>query len=786
MSSALGSGVRRGTWIALIATVAVAALALAYSRLTRRSAPVATAASRTDSDYATTIQPVLNRRCVVCHSCSDAPCQLNLQSFDGLDRGANPTRVYEPSRLLAIHPTRMFEDAQSTAEWRTRFGFFPVVERRTPSSASLEDSLLWRVIDQRRTTPVPTSVRIDDPWVCPARVSALDAELRTLPGKGMPYGFPALTDGEAHALEGWLRGGAGGPASVRENDAANAAIERWEAFLNAEDSKSRIVARYLYEHLFLAHLALEQAPGEWFRLVRSRTASPAPFDPIATVRPFDAPGVPRVYYRLRRVTETIVEKTHAPYLLSDAKLARLRQLFFENDWTSASPSFPSYDSDVAANPFVAFAAIPARARYQFLLDDAYYYVRTFIHGPVCKGQVALDVIDEHFLIFFLAPSSDVSVTHADFLPRVAADLAVPAEGGDGIEAVYSRFKLHELSYLKKRAAFLRQTGAPGQTLRDIWNGDGTNPDAVLTVYRHFDSASVVRGPVGGVPKTAWVVDYPILERLYYDLVAGFDVFGNLVHQLSTRRYMNLLRIEGESLFLTFLPASQRTALRDSWYRPHGVSDIVNVLDPLYAAPETQVVYSDPTRAKDEIVLRLVSRELPRQVVGSRESVQWEDVPIAGDDAAARFERSARQFVRKKGAFVAAFPDATLLRVRTTAPDGDAIYTIVRNKEHLNIDFMFLENEERVPAEDTLHVVRGVAASRPNLFLVLEPEQAERFAADVTAIGSGGWTWAQFLDRYGVRRNDPVFWSVSDFFNDGFAQADPIDAGVLDLSRYVND
>jgi hypothetical protein len=115
-----------------------------------------------------------------------------------------------------------------------------------------------------------------------------------------------------------------------------------------------------------------------------------------------------------------------------------------------------------------------------------------------------------------------------------------------------------------------------------------------------------------------------------------------------------------------------------------------------------------------------------------------------------------------------------------------IYTIVRNKEHLTIDFMFAEDEERAPAEDTLHVVRGVAASRPNLFLVVNMDEPERFAADVLALGTAGATWSRFLDRYGVRRDDAVFWVESDFFNERNTQMDPMDSGILDLSRYTND
>ncbi len=59
------------------------------------------------------------------------------------------------------------------------------------------------------------------------------------------------------------------------------------------------------------------------------------------------------------------------------------------------------------------------------------------------------------------------------------------------------------------------------------------------------------------PKTAWVIDYSLLERIHYLLVAGFDVFGNVAHQLETRLYMDFLRMEGEQNFLFFLPPDER-------------------------------------------------------------------------------------------------------------------------------------------------------------------------------------------------------------------------------------
>lgn len=32
-------------------------------------------------------KPILDNRCVVCHACYDAPCQLKMTSAEGIDRG---------------------------------------------------------------------------------------------------------------------------------------------------------------------------------------------------------------------------------------------------------------------------------------------------------------------------------------------------------------------------------------------------------------------------------------------------------------------------------------------------------------------------------------------------------------------------------------------------------------------------------------------------------------------------------------------------------------------------
>ena len=37
--------------------------------------------------YQRNVKPIFESRCMACHSCYNAPCQLNLQSYEGFERG---------------------------------------------------------------------------------------------------------------------------------------------------------------------------------------------------------------------------------------------------------------------------------------------------------------------------------------------------------------------------------------------------------------------------------------------------------------------------------------------------------------------------------------------------------------------------------------------------------------------------------------------------------------------------------------------------------------------------
>jgi len=740
----------------------------------------AIAASGEPVAFASQVRPILENRCVVCHACWDAPCQLRLSSPEGIERGASKQSVYDTSRLKEAAPTRLGVDATSTEAWREK-GFFPVL-------GSGANSLLVQMLALGRSQPfapgerLPASVELDigRALTCPTADEFDDYAARH-PQGGMPYGTAPLSEQEVRTLASWVAQGA--PMSVdapSEPATARRQVASWEAFLNGATTKQRTVARYLYEHWFVAHLHFSDLPGgPFYRVVRSRTPAGEPIDEIATRRPYDDPGAP-FHYRLRRIDDAIVHKTHILYELSPARMARLRELFLGDDWRATA--LPSWAPEVASNPFVAFAEIPPKSRYQYLLDDAHYFVDTFIRGPVCRGQVAVDVIEDQFWVAFLDPERDLSIVDPAFLAKTAALLALPSKDAGWLE--YNR---KQRKYLDARASFYERADPKriGPALDWIWDGDGSNRNALLTVFRNFDNATVVKGFAGALPKTAWVMDYPIFERIYYDLVAGYDVFGAAPHQVSTRLYMDHLRMQAENLFLRFLPADRREPIRASWYVGATHQLDYALTDRLRGDDHgTQIEYhaGDPIAQFFGMLLaRSAAIAGPPDLLN-----RCAKPPCDRPDASAaerRVERVLQRIASVKGPWVAQMPEVALLRVRTGASES-LLYALVRNVAHTNVAMMFGEEKRLVPEDDTLSVLRGHFGSYPNFFFEIEAADADAFAKGLASVASEA-DFEAFVAKHGVRRTDPRFWATSDWLRADAVRASRTEAGIYDLGRYGN-
>jgi hypothetical protein len=713
---------------------------------------------------------VFDRRCVLCHACYDAPCQLNLASFEGVARGANKTRVYTP-RLLAAEPTRLFSDAHSPAEWRKK-GFSPVLNERGPGG-DLEGSVLYRMLRLKGEARSPKAILPKTAADAPASCPTIE-ELDRYAGEGMPYGLPALPDGEMEAITGWLKAGSPHPAPAPFPPATMQEAERWEKFLNADSLEARLMSRYIYEHLFFAHLYFRGEP-RFFEMVRSKTPPGEPVDLIATRRPYDDPGVARVWYRLRPVHETLVAKTHIPYRLDDVRLERFRRWFLADSVKVAA--LPSYDRETASNPFITFRDLPLRSRYRFMLEEAHFTIAGFLKGPVCRGQVALSVIDDRFWVVFADPDSPAFERDAEFLAHQADYLKLPAESGSNAFALdwlgYGRAQKKFLEIkVEYYAKALEKAQAP-PTLNLLWDGDRSNPNAGLTIFRHFDQGSVVQGLVGAPPKTAWVIGYPLLERIHYLLVAGFDVYGNVGHQLNTRIYMDFLRMEGEANFVALLPIASRKTVRDYWYRGarSEVQDYIDG-DATHFPLETGIAFktADP------------AHELMRMMQARLAPALGHKAPLARGASSPATRAGIEQLGALQGRSASFLPQLAYLIIREESGE-ERTFTLLHNNGHSNISNLFDEEARRLPDEDTLTVLDGLVGAYPNVFYRVRSADLSAFADEIAGM-KGPADYSKLAARYAVGLSDPEFWKVSDRVIDAMARQSPVDAALPDYGRFT--
>lgn len=732
-------------------------------------------------DFASQVQPILDMRCVACHACFDASCQLKLNSYDGITRGLSQEQVYDATRLVAAQPTRLFEDAHTTAQWRD-MGFAPVLNERSQNpDAHIADSLIAQSLLLKTANPLPGDTLLDESFSlglgrdqqCKS-IEHYDEIKRDYPLWGMPYGLPGLSGEEQRILLQWLVEGA-----PRQSDPAAAisasVIEQladWEAFLNRDDLKSRLMARYIFEHLFPASLyfADPDSPPVFFRLVRSATPPGTPLQLISTRLPFSDPGVSRVYYRFLPINESVVRKSHMPYALDDARLANWKSLFVDPDYEVTS--LPSYELASASNPFVTFAMLPAQSRYRFMLEEAQYTVMAYIKGPVCRGQTAVDVINDHFWVFFSDPEVNFAGAYDRQLEAVLQRIELPAEAGStSWVSDWMAYAGQEQAYLEAKTAWAQTSPAPG--LQSIWAGDGANPNAALTVFRHNDNAEVVKGLQGDRPQTAWVVNYPLLERIHYLLVAGYDVFGNVGHQLNTRIYMDFLRIEGESNFLSLLPADAREKTLKRWYRDD-VSHRTKVLQAHGASHAATGVSFQSETPLDELYRRIA------------EHVSSVHDP-AVDLELASLSPDAMMFMQRLasigGVVASRFPEFSVMMLKNQQAGTNGYFSILRNRAFTNISHLVGDEDRRLPEEDSLSVHPGFLGSYPNVYLEIDVEHLQAFVEQAEQLAADA-DFAALLDQYGVRRTDPEFWSFSDEVQTA-ARQDPIAGGLLDYNRLEN-
>ncbi|WP_339436735.1 fatty acid cis/trans isomerase [Pseudomonas sp. EL_65y_Pfl1_R32] len=734
--------------------------------------------------YTRDIQPIFTEKCVACHACYDSACQLNLGSAEGAVRGASKMPVYDGERSQAAPTTRLFIDASGKAAWKQK-GFYSVLDAQGSQAA-----LMARMLELGHNAALAPNAKLPEDIVLGlnrANMCAIPGEFNAYAGahpkEGMPLAVTGLTEQQYQALQRWLASG----APIDEQSLAPSAsealqVQQWENLFNKPGARESLVARWLFEHLYLAHIDFENGePGHFFQWVRSRTPSGQPIDLITTRRPNDDPGT-HVYYRLWPVQGVIVHKTHITYPFSAAKMARIKALFYAGDWQVSA--LPGYGPARRANPFETFEAIPAKARYQFMLDNAEYFVRTFIRGPVCRGQIATDVIRDNFWTLFQDPDHDLYITDARYRGQATPLLAMPGQNDD-VGSVLSLWR----AYRDKRneyEALRRDSYAdlPPPSWSSLWAG---NDDALLSIFRHFDSASVTKGLIGDVPQTMWLFDYPLLERTYYQLAVNFDVFGNVSHQAQTRLYFDLIRNGAEQNFLRLMPADTREDFLDDWYQNSGKIKLWLDYEAIDDEKPTglHLNQNDPKRDfANQLLTRYASLNASpdpfNRCVSAYCSRSGID-PVLQDAEQALSRLTSRPAAGLK--VIDQLPEATMLRIQTASGKRE-IYSLLRNRAHSNVAFLLGEAYRYQPRLDTLTLYPGVLSSYPNFMFNIPAQEVPEFVAEMERAKDAD-RFEKIVDRWGVRRSHPLFWQYFHDLSQYLHEVAPVEEGVLDMNRYEN-
>ena len=720
-----------------------------------------------DLSFIKDIKPIIDNRCVVCHSCYNSPCQLKLSSVEGLLRGATDKKIYD-NRIDPAKPSRLFVDAFSQEQWQD-LGFHSVLKKYN------QESIMSKLLKQKQTNPenIGNYAPETDELRCSKDMKELNKYLKKNPNHGMPYGFPALKKHEHELLISWLN------SDIKKNKSKNnkqsALIKEFEEFLNNSDIKHQVSARYIYEHLFLAHIKFPD-DDSFYSLIRSYKKDS--FDPVKTRTPYGK-AKQKFYYKFRKIEATIVHKTHMVYKLDKQKLLRYKELFIKASWED-KPYMPSYEAKVASNPLIAFEQIPKKSRYQFMLDNIHYFIMTYIRGPVCKGQVALNVINDHFWVAFKNPNYDYTIKDKNFLNENKTNLSLPNEyGGDsGILDVLSIYKYNNVTidYYKNKNSLYKKYGNH-LDFNTIWKGNNygkENNDAILTIYRHFDSSSVHKGALGNIPKTMWVIDYPLLERLYYSLVAGFDVYGNTQHKVLVRKYMDRLRIEGESNFLEYLPKEKRKEIFNSWYKGTLAKHLVTytpsnsdaTLNYNYKEFVTKLLEYTKTK-KDKI-------NFIDENITAYENIK--EFKTKEDIQKALKALTLNNQMKKFKAFSSS--NFNLAFIRFKIKKQDLVYTMVVNRWHDSVAFLFNEEARLDIKKDKINFIEGFIGSYPNYFVVVEEDNIKEFFDLLKGVVD-----ENKLSKFFINRNHKDFWEVYDWFQNRFYETNKIEAGLFDLNRY---
>lgn len=746
----------------------------------------------TDDQYFETggVQQILAGSCATCHQCSTSPCQLKLTESGGVQRGANAYNIFTELFKSDKGSTIRIKDTEGKSrEELDKLGFYSVLKGGENSEmyklieAGLKQNepgfdltAAWNLY-QKGPRDLKFDALMNDPKKIAERLSHF--------GLGMPFGTTMRKQDAMKLLE-WIKAGAPGPTKEAQEVIATPRdpkiVAEWETFFNQSTPKGKLAMRYLFEHMGFAKIHFDESKdgrGDFFEMVRSSTPPGQPIKEIVTDINSDDPKG-EFYYRLKKHTGIIAAKDTTVFHLTGDVKKHWDELFLKSNWNVSK--VPSYAS---GNPFENFDQIPAKIRYQFMMENSHHMINAMVQADVCTGGTATYAIRDRFGVVFLKPDADPTAID----PKLGGkaydhlDPAATSLDGPGMDRLYSQRFEQKMKELRPN----------GITIDDIWDGSNlsdpndksrSDKNAFITVFRHNTNASSHQGPIGQFPETMALVDYANFERLFYDLVVNYKPWEGPVHKTGTWTTMSLIRGKWENTFRFLAPEQMRKDLYDETTKgfgaltetpmlgkglPTGLKDI-DPKKPMQSIVSQLRKHLGPTVAPETILdpdpMKPVDASVPDQVT-DRDSL----------------EKALHALTLKRGGYSSAIPETTWITVKDDK-GNDLDYTVLVNRVYKSnsrlvgyfandIPIPLLNNH--LPDQDSLSVVRGHIGAFPELIMELPMRDVSGVVKDATR-----GELKTVRNKYELKRNSTAFAEYIE--REHKKRVNDLDSGIVDISR----
>lgn len=699
-----------------------------------------------NDEFISKVQPILEKRCVVCHSCYEAPCLMHFTSYEGIQRGLTKHERFEifsdslPNRIRDA-PLYIGENNSprwDQPEWAKR-DFSAIFQTLPSGKIDLKNSLFALAIKQGRlNTPDFNYHENIDPEVhtCAQNSKELKSIYYKNPLRGMPYALLALEDSDYNILNEWMLRGAPGPTLETKNiwdlPSNPETILLFEKFFNKDNPKAQLTARYIYEHSIFAHIHFKgTSEKEFYELIRASNSHGAPKE-IVTEKANDLIKTPFVY-RLRRVHDIIVRKNHVLWELDQNDLLEWKKLFHDTNWENEDnlqDYLSTLNNQDQKDPFKYFSPIPLNSRYIFMVNNAEMIMGEVIKSPSCSGKVATLAIKDHFWSFFLTPQMNEK---------------------------YLKNKINSIPVDEK----------------------SVHQKMSLTFFRHHTNATVHKGLWGGTPQTFWLLDYKNYEDLYYNLVINYKPWANSAHQILTWKHMTANRQEAEKRFIDFLLSNDKGCKNcknlawSSWEKNFFPLNISNQLMLNNSLKFIQHQVSS-------IMEKSVNNELDKLNGRPRKTPDQERTSIE------KWEDEILNLTHKKYfPFLQFFPELVYVKL-TDSFENEKVYSLIINKTYKTNNSIVAgtidQNLILVPEENQLIIIEGLIGNHPNLFINLKIDESSEFTESLKKIKTLQ-DWKTFRNQFAINRNSKDFWNVYDHFYSWQYKNSPLDSGAIDLNFY---